>query len=84
MRIAETEYYIRMTDFLRREPARSCVKFGAEGFIYDSPGSLYISLKRLSKNNYSIIAVYADERIHTYYRSLREAVEDVRQILETA
>lgn len=82
MRIAETDFYKKMTEFLRRDPVKQFVKFNAEGLVYDNDPELYISLKRLSKNNYCIICLYADEKIKNFHRTLGEAIDEIQQILK--
>ena len=56
MKIAKTEYYIRLTEFLRLDGIRDKVTFFDDGFTYMT-SSLAISFERESKSNYRVLII---------------------------
>ena len=75
MKIAKTEYYIRMTEFLRADGIRDKVTF-----TYMSR-TLAISFERESKSNYRVVIICPESAMQQTYSNIAGAIADVRELV---
>lgn len=80
MKISKTEYYIRLTEFLRADGIRDKVTFFDDGFTYMSR-TLAISFERESKSNYRVIIICPESAMQQTYSSIAGAIEDIRDLI---
>lgn len=80
VKIAKTEYYIRMTEFLRADGIRDKVTFFDDGFTYMSR-TLAISFERESKSNYRVVIICPENAMQQTYSNIAGALADVRELV---
>lgn len=80
MKISKTEYYIRLTQFLRADPVRDKVTFFDDGFTYMSL-TLAISFERESKSNYRVVIICPESSMQQTYSNIAGAIEDIRDLI---
>lgn len=80
MKIAKTEYYIRLTEFLRLDGIRDKVTFFDDGFTYMT-SSLAISFERESKSNYRVLIICPESSMQQTYSSIAAALVDIRDLI---
>ena len=80
MKIAKTEYYIRLTEFLRLDGIRDKVTFFDDGFTYMT-SSLAISFERESKSNSRVLIICPESSMQQTYSSIAAALVDIRDLI---
>lgn len=80
MKIARTEYYVRLTEFLRADWIRDKVTFFDDGFTYMSK-TLAISFERESKSSYRVVIICPESAMQQTYSNIAGALEDVRDLI---
>lgn len=80
MKISKTEYYIRLTEFLRADGIRDKVTFFDDGFTYMTR-TLAISFERESKSNYRVVIICPESAMQQTYSNIAGALADVRELV---
>ncbi len=60
MKIENTAYYEKSTEFFRQKPYVGRTEFGEEGLTYIG-NDFAIALRRASKSNYEVIVIYGGD-----------------------
>lgn len=80
VKIAKTEYYIRLTEFLRADGIRDKVTFFDDGFTYMTQ-TLAVSFERESKSKYRVIIICPESAMQQTYSNIAGAIADVRELV---
>ena len=83
MKIENTPYYEKSTEFFRRAPYASRTEFGAEGFTYVG-ADIAVGFRRASKSNYEVTVLYGGDVAYEVRHSIADAAEFAAHIVERA